>query len=428
MTLGFFALGGLDLRRALVPNAAAPALAGSGADGPTKAAAATTADERRGWRAWIYAQQITRTTPRGLYTGFRGGPFAALPAVSATDAAATVAAPKGTGPAAERDHLHDLPHITNTYTALANLLMLGDDLAGVRRAATAASLRLLQDPATGAMVPYPGSREQDLRFVYCACVISTLLRDWRGLDVPRLVGRIARCRNPLDGAYGQVPGQESHGGSTFCAVAALVLIRRAARDGHDGAPSAAARDGAAPLLEALLAAPRLVDVPGMEETREWLLCRQVELPSAEGGGSSSSSGGDDDATPAAGFQGRINKVPDTCYAFWIGAAIALLDGTALTAPGRTRAFLRQTRSARLGGYSKSVGGYPDVLHAFMGLAGTALISGAADDGVADDGADAADGDVHGQPSPTLDGIDPALTLSARAAAHWRSLVFPPATA
>jgi prenyltransferase beta subunit len=27
-----------------------------------------------------------------------------------------------------------------------------------------------------------------------------------------------------------------------------------------------------------------------------------------------------------GFQGRINKDPDTCYSFWIGATLKLLGG------------------------------------------------------------------------------------------------------
>lgn len=29
-----------------------------------------------------------------------------------------------------------------------------------------------------------------------------------------------------DGAFGQGPGQESHGGSTFCAIASLILLNK----------------------------------------------------------------------------------------------------------------------------------------------------------------------------------------------------------
>ncbi len=27
----------------------------------------------------------------------------------------------------------------------------------------------------------------------------------------------------------------------------------------------------------------------------------------------------------AGFQGRINKIPDTCYSFWIGGSLQMLN-------------------------------------------------------------------------------------------------------
>lgn len=67
---------------------------------------------------------------------------------------------------------------------------------------------------------------------------------------------------------------ESHGGTTFCALAALQLS-----DQLD-----------------------LLTNNQLEKMKRWLLFRQ------EGG-----------------FNGRPNKPVDTCYAFWIGAALRIID-------------------------------------------------------------------------------------------------------
>lgn len=81
--------------------------------------------------------------------------------------------------------------------------------------------------------------EDDVRMVLCACVISDLLGDWRGVDVVRATTFVERCLvsfPPLftrfsqasirlcsasssssiqtyEGGYGQRPGQEAQGSS-----------------------------------------------------------------------------------------------------------------------------------------------------------------------------------------------------------------------
>ena len=41
--------------------------------------------------------------------------------------------------------------------------------------------------------PLPNGGEADLRSVYCAFVISSMLDDWSGVDLPRSVAFIQRC-------------------------------------------------------------------------------------------------------------------------------------------------------------------------------------------------------------------------------------------
>ncbi|KAI8812508.1 geranylgeranyl transferase type-1 subunit beta-like protein [Cladochytrium replicatum] len=284
MTLALFGLGGLDLLRAVDDF--------------------VTDQDKIDWIEWIYAQQAS-TSLGAVTAGFRGGPF------------------DGVSYSSEKRNLskfeHDNGHVANTYAALISLLILRDNLSRVNRDEIVRSLRDLQQP-DGSFVPYVGSSEADMRFVFCACVISYILNDWSGVDIPR-VQKFIRASLTYEGAFAQSPLQEAHGGSTYTAVAAMAL---------------------AGVLEDTIS-------PG-EKTKllEWLMWRQD-----------------------GGFHGRPNKPADTCYSFWVGASIAILGHYDLVAFDANDEFLETTHS-RWGGYSKHPEGYPDVLHSYMGLAGLSL--------------------------------------------------------
>lgn len=62
-----------------------------------------------------------------------------------------------------------------------------------------------------------------MRFLYCACSIAAMLDDWRGVDKAAATAYI-RSSQGYDAAFGQGPELESHGGSTFCALASLHLM------------------------------------------------------------------------------------------------------------------------------------------------------------------------------------------------------------
>jgi geranylgeranyl transferase type-1 subunit beta len=209
----------------------------------------------------------------------------------------------------------DQSHLAMTYTALAVLRMCGDDLSRVDRRAVTSALRQLQ-LADGSFCPVAGT-ENDMRFVYCAAVISHLLGDWSGMDRDAATRYILRSQS-YDGAIGQGLGQESHGGSTYCAVAALVLMGR------------------------------LDELPEKDALVHWCVMRQ-----------------------GLGFQGRINKPSDCCYSFWIGATLTMLGHYDLVdfemVKGHTLAC-----QARTGGFSKIPDVYPDVLHTYMALCGLSL--------------------------------------------------------
>ena len=239
-----------------------------------------------------------------------------------------------------------------TFGALCLLRELGDDLARVDRDSVAEGLRHLQQPNGSFACAYQHKRlprgadaaEQcrsacedvgdcDLRFVFCACATCAMLGDWRGVDTAAATRYILACQ-AYDGAFGQGPLQEGHGGSTYCAVASLALMGR---------------------LDALAPARRRALV-------RWLVSRQV-----------------------SGFQGRINKPPDTCYGFWIGASLAILRAhdpdVAPGTPAAQVSFVDNTTLCNFlltcqgpsGGFCKEEGTYPDLVHTCLSIAALSIV-------------------------------------------------------
>ncbi|KAJ2890920.1 hypothetical protein IWW38_003873 [Coemansia aciculifera] len=90
---------------------------------------------------------------------------------------------------------------------------------------------------------------------------------------------------------------------------------------------------------------RLDAVPDLQRTLKWALQRQNN-----------------------GYQGRVNKPADSCYSFWVGAAVELLGGHELVDAGAVSAFLVQCET-RFGGIAKFPDEFPDPLHAALGIVG-----------------------------------------------------------
>jgi geranylgeranyl transferase type-1 subunit beta len=116
---------------------------------------------------------------------------------------------------------------------------------------------------------------------------------------------------------------ESHGGTTFCAIAALKLSNQ---------------------LDQL---PKKT----IEKIKRWLIFRQD-----------------------SGFHGRPNKPTDTCYSFWIGAALKILNAFELTNFPMNRDYIMSTQDKTIGGFSKWPGSSTDPFHTYFGLCGLSFLS------------------------------------------------------
>ena len=72
-----------------------------------------------------------------------------------------------------------------------------------------------------------------------------------------------------------------------------------------------------------------------------------------------------------GFQGRPNKVEDTCYSYWIGGTLQVLGYDDLLDRDVLTDFVLSCQTD-MGGFSKVLGAYPDLLHSFYSMAWLSL--------------------------------------------------------
>lgn len=96
---------------------------------------------------------------------------------------------------------------------------------------------------------------------------------------------ILQCYNS-DGGFGLRPGCESHSGAIYCAVSTMTLLNLANK----------------------LPTNNIV---------HFLASRQTSNL---------------DCPKLVGVQGRLGKLPDSCYSFWVGSSICLLTGKNLLSP------------------------------------------------------------------------------------------------
>ncbi|CAH8675380.1 hypothetical protein MS3_00003736 [Schistosoma haematobium] len=170
---------------------------------------------------------------------------------------------------------YQFAHLATSYGAVNCLASLcrRDALDIINRDTLADWMRKLHQP-DGSFLMHLGG-EADVRGAYCATAVAKLtglLRKHPDL-FESTAEWVASCQT-YEGGFGGQPGLEAHGGYAFCAVATLCLLGRSD----------------------LINLPRLL---------YWVSHRQM---ATEGG-----------------FQGRTNKLVDSCYSFWQGAIFPIVE-------------------------------------------------------------------------------------------------------
>jgi geranylgeranyl transferase type-1 subunit beta len=204
-----------------------------------------------------------------------------------------------------------------TFTSLAVLLLLKDDLSRVDTERILAGIRAVQNPL-GAFRAQIIDSEYDVRFTFCAAAIMRMLGRTNGVDIEKAIDFILKCQS-YEGGFGWVPGDEAHGGATYCAVASLAVWGALDR----------IRD------RRLLA--------------HWLSRRQD-----------------------GGFNGRTMKPGDTCYSFWVGSPIVILGWYDQIVNKRDLIdfIARNYCTSKFRANSER---YPDLTHTHFSLAGLSFL-------------------------------------------------------
>lgn len=165
-----------------------------------------------------------------------------------------------------------LPHLAPSYAAVSAIVIAGTPEAYsiVDRAQMYRFLMQMKCAEGGFKMHDEG--ETDMRGTYCAMAVASMLHILTDELVEGVPEYIRRCQTYEGGLAGEI-GLEAHGGYSYCGLAALCIIGKA-------------------------------DVLDLEAFLRWAVNRQMRL---EGG-----------------FQGRTNKLVDSCYSFWQGAVFPLL--------------------------------------------------------------------------------------------------------
>ena len=174
--------------------------------------------------------------------------------------------------------------------------------------------------------------EEDIRGAYCAISVAQITN----ISVSTLFEEtgywLSRCQT-YEGGFSARPGTEAHGGYGFCGYAALLLI------------------GQQHKIE-------------LKRLMHWAVMRQMRI---EGG-----------------FQGRTNKLVDSCYAFWVGALfplmVAQINKESADQKPVTSLFDRESLQEYLlycsqyysGGFTDRPGNSSDYYHTCYSLSGLSL--------------------------------------------------------
>jgi geranylgeranyl transferase type-1 subunit beta len=74
---------------------------------------------------------------------------------------------------------------------------------------TYAGLKPLQLPNGAFRATLSDTGEADVRFLYCACAISAILKDWSAVDKDRAVEYILQCLT-YEGGIAVMPGKQNN--------------------------------------------------------------------------------------------------------------------------------------------------------------------------------------------------------------------------
>ncbi|KAI5190541.1 protein farnesyltransferase subunit beta [Nematocida minor] len=235
---------------------------------------------------------------------------------------------KGTGVSGGEGQL---PNLGNTYAALVLLRTL-NRLDEIDKKGVISFIKEMKVEAGFTMYK---DGEVDPRSIYCAVASYSILfseeiktksqfnplQTEEGKEIfselPEIVGNL----QTYEGGFAASPGEEAHGGYTYCAIAALKILES--------------------------------EIPNENLLKKWLLDRQDAI--------------------THGFNGRTNKGVDSCYNFWVGACFKMIGLPIYSDEGLVRYTLSNCQDEN-GGVKNIPESRPDIYHTAYALLGLYIIN------------------------------------------------------
>ncbi|KAF0989004.1 hypothetical protein HZS_4839, partial [Henneguya salminicola] len=223
-------------------------------------------------------------------------------------------------------------HLGTTYAAVASLCIVGATDPRAFDVLDKDSLKtfILSCKSDDGSFRVAPDNETDMRAIYCAASVARITNIYTSEMFLNTDAYLLSCQN-YDGGFGSLPGCESVGGYSFCAYASLVLLNKE-------------------------------DIVDNYKLLNWTIHRQML---SEGG-----------------FQGRVNKLVDSCYSYWCGALIPLIqahcdiytDYTPRYILNReaNQYFLLLVAQTFEGGFKDRLGQAPDLYHTCYSLSSLSL--------------------------------------------------------
>ncbi|KAK9368212.1 terpenoid cyclases/protein prenyltransferase alpha-alpha toroid [Lipomyces kononenkoae] len=325
------------------------------------------------WREWVYSTCLLPTRD-----AFRCSPATAVPQSTSSQ---------------HNDQIdYDVGHTAGTYFALCTLIILRDDLSRLDRAGMMRWLQKCQRPdgsfAAGVLQSKNSAAgsddnceqkfgERDLRFGYCAAATRWLIGGdllarknvVADISIHQVFGYIRSCIS-YDGGIAMSPYTEGHAGGTYCGVGTLRLLSQGNINKVLG--DAVVGD----IIRWSIMNQVYAEIEQEAESEDEYHSEPASFSSSE----SPLLRGPVVDRPA-GFSGRSNKAPDTCYSFWIGGTLEMLEipgslnrGSLWLSDIRASVMflLTLTQNPIIGGFSKIAGTHPDILHSYLGIAALAM--------------------------------------------------------
>ncbi|CAA9989309.1 geranylgeranyltransferase, putative [Plasmodium knowlesi strain H] len=163
--------------------------------------------------------------------------------------------------------------------------------------------------------------EVDVRFACSAVSCLTILNRLSLVSRDKIASYVLTNYSICQNGFSWTSGNEPHAASVFCAVVTLFLIEK-------------------------------LHLINEEKIGEWLSLRQ---------------------TNSGGFNGRAEKLSDTCYAWWIYSSLIILGKYKWVNKNALKNYILLCQDLKTGGISDNPDCLPDICHTFFGLAALSLI-------------------------------------------------------